>query len=138
MEEGFEKVSKISDIWNHWHYNKSAGSAKCIYCHKVLVAKKGNATGLKKHSLSEHNIAVEKVDREILPPAKKSRIDKYFLPKKMSIETKVSRLCSLTCLSFRVLATDVDIRASLKAEGYDLPLGNSNIQKLVYKKYGKL
>ena len=80
---------------------------------------------------------VEKVVKEALPLAKKAKIDSFFAPKKMSIETKVSRLCALTCLSFKTLAKDLDIRASLKAEGYDLPRGNSGIQKLVYKKYGK-
>ena len=81
---------------------------------------------------------VEKVVKEALPLAKKAKIDSFFAPKKMSIETKVSRLCALTCLSFKTLAKDLDIRASLKAEGYDLPRGNSGIQQLVYKKYGKL
>ena len=56
----------------------------------------------------------------------------------MSIETKVSRLCALTCLSFRTLAKDLDIRASLKAEGYDLPKSNSGIQNLVSKKHDQI
>ena len=140
--DGFVDVSKTkeSDIWKYWKYNKSKGLAKCIFCPDILKATLGNSKGLKQHTEKQHKIVVEKVDKSkgTLPPSKKSRIDNFYLPKKMTIETKVSRLCALTCLSFRILAKDVDLRASLKAEGYDLPHGNSNIQKLVYKKYGKL
>ena len=139
---GFEDVSatKPSKIWDHWLYNKTTGMAKCNVCGKVIKATAGNSKGLKEHSRTQHKIVVEKVDlsKEVLPPSKKTRIDRYFLPEKMSIETKISRLCSLTCLSFRVLSTDPDIRASLKAEGYPLPRGNSEIQKLVYRKYDQV
>ena len=136
----FEDISatKASDIWKHWLFRESTGEAKCIVCKAILKAPLLQAKGLKQHSLKQHQIVVEKVVRAALPLPKKAKIDNFFLPKKMSIETKVSRLCALTRLSFKTLANDVDIRASLKAEGYDLPRGNSGIQKLVYKKYGKL
>ena len=126
--DGFDDVSasKQSEVWRHFLYDRSRQVGKCNVCRKILKATCGNTKGLKDH-LKVHNIAIQSVDSSA-PPAKKSKpITNFFDAKKrITLETKVSRICSLSCVSFKVLPQDTDIREALSYQGYNLPKCSHN------------
>ena len=95
----------------------------------------GNRKGLKDHLKVDH-IATQSVDSST-PPAKKFKpITKFFDAKKrITLETKVSQIYSLSCVSFKVLAQDTDIREALSYQGYNLPKFQSQLRDLVVKKH---
>ena len=142
-EDGFEDVSneRGSECWKSFHFNKSQQKAKCLICNKILKASGGSTKGLIDHLLSKHNIDIKntKPVTSTPPSVKKRKMTHYFAVKqKMSLETKVSRLCALSCLSFKKLATDVDLREAFQAQGYEMPKNWKQIKNLVLKKYAQV
>ena len=140
--DGYEDLSKIrkSEVWKYYHFNKTLQKAKCLKCTtttKILKATGGSTKGLIDHLFAEHKIEIKKPENPLMsPPSKKQKVTDYFsAQQRMSLERKVSRLCALSCLSFKKLATDVDIREALKAQNYELPKNWNHIKNLVLKEY---
>ena len=144
-ETDFEDVSKErpSQVWKYFLFNKKTEYGKCKLCPKFkqLKAKGGGSKGLKDHLFLVHKIKIETVAEncQASSPAKKSKISGHFKPScKMSLETKIARLCTLSGLSFKKLAEDVDIREALKAQGYDIPKNREKIRKLLLSKHNEV
>ena len=136
--DDFEDVSseRPSEVWKYCLYNKKTEYGKCKVnnCNKPLKAKNGGSKGIKDHLLLVHKIKIKNTAEKCqASPAKKSKISGYFKSSciKMSLETKIARLCTLSGLSFKKLAEDVDIREALKAQGYDIPKNRTKIRKLL-------
>ena len=139
----FEDVSgsKRSEAWKYFLFCKRTEEGQCQVssCFKLIKATGGSTKGLLDHLEAEHKIDARTGK---IPPAKKSRLTSYFSavtpPSKMSLETKVARLCALSRLSFKQLATDVDIREALEAQKYVLPQSWRQVKNLVFKEYDKI
>ena len=137
LENGFEDVSKSrrSKIWNHFYFNRVTEYAQCIHCFKKLKAKYGSSKGLNDHVKAIHGIVIKNDETPSTPPTKQAKISGHYQPiKRMTLETKVSRLCTLSCLTFNKLAHDKDIREALKAHGFELPKSCTQLRKLVLMK----
>ena len=141
LENGFEDVSKSrrSKIWNHFYFNRVTEYAQCIHCFKKLKAKYGSSKGLNDHVKAIHGIVIKNDETPSTPPTKQAKISGHYQPiKRMTLETKVSRLCTLSCLTFNKLAHDKDIREALKAHGFELPKSCTQLRKLVLMKHDQV
>lgn len=97
-DDDFEPVtsSRGSDVWNHFLLHKEREEAKCLHCKKKLSAKGRSTKGLLDHLRLKHNELLNTPSTSGSKAKRARTMNDFFkVETKMTLETKISRLCSI-------------------------------------------
>ena len=119
-----------SEVWKHFLNDKAQQRVKCKLCSVTLKADGSSTKSLISHLKSKHRIQVKRCNEiaaeDDQPILKSSHIESYFKSKKESISKVIAQLVSVNGLTFNQIANSSLISGAFKADGYSIPLSQSN------------
>ena len=131
LELPWIKSNLKSAVWQYfWHHVKE-NKAKCKTCAQVISF--SGTSSLRYHVEKKHKIDLQdNPDIIVQPKSHQPTIKQAFAMRSQEdLNLVISRMCSVSRISFNQIAKDYDIRLGLEARGFRVPKSVSSVSKIV-------
>lgn len=137
----FSEANNQASVWYYFWKENTGLAGLCMRCkdsHSVISASHRSTSGMRKHILSEHKINLDdfKLPSQIRQD-KTKKIHSYF--GSTTCEETIARLAAKDGITFRQIASSVDIRKGLEARGFkDVPTSVHGVVSKIKVYYQKV